>query len=110
MATQHESDGPPAPRDELLALTDELLNQASELRRHWSYLHQALRGESSERPERTPDEVEPNADPRRLIAVDMILAGRSRDEVHAFLESEYGAGSAAEVMADIYGADWKVRD
>ena len=112
MATPPEPDRPVPAREQLLALADELLEQASALREHWNDLHHALRGEGAEsgdteRPQRRAPQAEdqPNADPRRLMAVDMILAGRSREQVRAFLREEYGEAAASEVMVDIYGED-----
>ena len=107
MATQPEREGPADAQHELLALADELLEQATMLRTHWTDLHDAVRGEEgagpAPRPKRAATEEQPNADPRRLMAVDMILAGRSRKQVHAFLRESYGEAEAAEVIADIYG-------
>jgi hypothetical protein len=110
MATPPESNRALTARDQLLALTDELLEQASALREHWNDLHHALHDEADdgqpERPlRRGPRSDEPSADPRRLIAVDLILAGRSREQVYAYLQEEYGDDAAAEVTADIYGSE-----
>ena len=99
------------PRQELLALADELLAQATEVREQWDQLHRALREPGSPEPRqqqepatrrREEQRTTPAPDPRRLVAVEMMLAGRKRAEVEAHLTREFGAEAAQEVLAEVY--------
>ena len=101
-------DDRPASHEDLLALADALLAEAGEVRKQWADLHRALRGEPEETaaPEarrRESRREAPAADPRRLIAVEMMLAGRSRGEVEQHLRREYGDAAADEILAEVYG-------
>lgn len=92
-------------RDELLALADELLAHAAEVRKQWTDLNRALRGESAPPPAaRRPDRPQPatDDDPARMVAVEMMLAGRSRADVESHLRREFGDVAAAEVIARVY--------
>ena len=105
--------------DELTALADELLEQASEVRRQWAELSETLgieppepapvaerAGPSANGPERAAlpaDEAErPEADPVRLVALDMMLSGRSRDEVREYLRATFGEGDREHVLDEIF--------
>lgn len=101
-------DDRPASQQDLLALADALLAEAGEVRRQWADLHRALRGEPQEQASqevrrREAREANPGADPRRLVAVEMMLAGRSRGEVEQHLRREYGDAAADEILAEVYG-------
>jgi hypothetical protein len=103
--------------DELTALADELLEQASEVRRQWAELSETL-GVAPPEPapaaERaTPDgapardaadaaERESEADPVRLVALDMMLSGRSRNEVRDYLQQTFGDGDREQVLDEIF--------
>lgn len=97
-----------APDDDLLRMTDELIAEVQEIRRQWVDIARFLGDEEPAaaaaderaRPERND---EPAGDPRRLIAVDMMLAGRSRAEVEAHLRASFGDRAAASILADVYG-------
>ena len=98
----------PEPTDDLLALTDELLSQTAELKRQWLELAQAA-GVDPITPDREAeiDRVRPGRervapDPRRMVAVEMMLSGRRRDEVEAYLRNEFGDEAAEMVIADVY--------
>lgn len=103
MATQ--PDAGDTSKDELLRLADQLLEEAAEMRKQWADLHKALRGEQPEAPSRRQDtrpQREADADPRRLVAVEMMLAGRSREEVERHLRREFGDDAAEEVLSEVY--------
>ena len=103
---------PPEPQQDLLQLTDELLEQTAALRRQWIDLARSVGAEIEEpeapspRPEREGRrrEMSQAADPRRLVAVEMMLGGRQRDEVEAFLRNEFGDEAAQAIVAEVYGA------
>ena len=106
--------------DELTALADELLEQASEVRRQWAELSETLGIEAPEpapvvertsptgngpgpaAPDVTHDEERPEADPVRLVALDMMLSGRSRDEVREYLRATFGEGDREHVLDEIF--------
>ena len=96
--------------DELTSLADELLAQASEVRRQWAELSEALGVEPPEpAPAATPaaaaDSQAPEgeeADPVRLVALDMMLSGRSREEVREYLDATFGDDDREEVLDEIF--------
>ena len=101
--------------DELTALADELLEQASEVRRQWAELSETLGVEPPEPApvaERAPPTAEAvagesaaraaEADPVRLVALDMMLSGRSRDEVREYLRATFGEGDREQVLDEIF--------
>src|ERR671916_2226211 len=100
------------PLDELAALADELLNQATDVRRQWAELGEALGLEPAPQPKaqntRGPDQTPeppggwPEADPVRLVALDMMLAGRSREEVREYLRATFGKDVGADVLDEIF--------
>jgi len=102
-----EPGGTDRPQD-LAAVVDALLQEAAELKRQWAELHRALGGETParERPRGRPQEAGAGTeapDPRRLIALEMLLAGRNRDDVEAYLTAEFGP-DADEVLEEIFGS------
>ncbi|HVE68875.1 MAG TPA: hypothetical protein VNB64_09875 [Solirubrobacteraceae bacterium] len=42
-------------------------------------------------------------DEARLVALEMAVAGRSREEVERHLRSAYGGSGTADVLADVFG-------
>lgn len=98
--------------DELTNLADELLSQASEVRRQWAELSETLGVEPPEPApvaERRPpapqpgEEAErPEADPVRLVALDMMLSGRSREEVREYLRATFGDDDREQVLDEIF--------
>ena len=101
--------------DELTNLADELLEQASEVRRQWAELSQTLgvdppepapvaeRAVAAARPPTAPPpQDEADADPVRLVALDMMLSGRSREEVREYLKSTFGEGDREHVLDEIF--------
>ena len=101
--------------DELTSLADELLSQASEVRRQWAELSETL---GVEPPEPAPaaerrtapappaaaaaQDERPEADPVRLVALDMMLSGRSREEVREYLTATFGDGDREHVLDEIF--------
>jgi hypothetical protein len=101
--------------DELTHLADELLAQASEVRRQWAELSETLGVDVPEpapaaeprhsRGEAPPEEQQaerPEADPVRLVALDMMLSGRSREEVREYLRATFGDGDREHVLDEIF--------
>jgi hypothetical protein len=143
--------------DELTILADELLEQASAVRRQWAELNEALgvdapivepdpvdeavpeevvadatladttpevvkdaaadaetdtaeasNGASAAPPPAEPAPAEPApaepapADPIRLVALDMMLSGRSREETHAYLTATFGEEIDIAVVDEIF--------
>jgi hypothetical protein len=81
---------------EFIELADELLVQAAELRRQWSDLAEALGIEAPETAIAAPGAAaegeadDAATDTVRLVALDMVLAGSSRDEVAEHLRRTFG--------------------
>ena|SRR3712207_2937479 len=99
--------------DQLTMLADELMQQAGEIRRQWVELADVLGAEVPEPEERpavlapVPDVIgEPehpeDQDPIRLVALDMMLSGRSRDEVRSYLDATFGEGDREAVLDEIF--------
>ena len=100
--------------DQLTMLADELMQQAGEIRRQWVELADVLGAELPEPEERpavvtpVPDQMPDNdapgedQDPIRLVALDMMLSGRSRDEVRAYLDATFGEGDREAVLDEIF--------
>ncbi|HEX8121481.1 MAG TPA: hypothetical protein VF549_09475 [Solirubrobacteraceae bacterium] len=97
------------PLDELAALADELLHQASDVRRQWTELGAALGLEPAPQPQQqNADGTEqdpaawPEPDPVRLVALDMMLDGRSREEVGEYLRTTFGTDVPEDVLDEIF--------
>ena len=95
--------------DELAALADELLHQATDVRRQWAELGEALGLEPAPQPQAQEAPAEgaeqptwPEADPVRLVALDMMLAGRSREEVREYLRATFGKDVGSDVLDEIF--------
>lgn len=100
--------------DELTNLADELLTQASEVRRQWAELSETLGVEPPEpapaaerrhhpaQPAPSAPDERPEADPVRLVALDMMLSGRSREEVREYLRATFGDGDREHVLDEIF--------
>jgi hypothetical protein len=101
--------GPRETEHDLLQLTDELLEQTAALKRQWQDLARSVGAEIPEAEPAPPSgrdhgrrELSQPADPRRLVAVEMMLGGRGREEVEAFLRSEFGDEAAEAIVAEVY--------
>jgi hypothetical protein len=93
---------------ELSDLADELLEQATEIRRQWAELAEVLGAEVAARREEH-EEAEPGigdeattpAETVRLVAIDMLLTGRTRDEIAAYLRDAFDQSEAeAEAVVE----------
>ena len=87
--------------DELLLLADDLLEQASAIRRQWAELHELV-GE----PDAAEQQDEPvrAADPVQLVALDMMLSGRSREEVYDYVHATFGPGVDEAAIDAVFAA------
>lgn len=92
-------------REDLLALVDELLEEVGEIKRQWSDVASSLGAapEPAGREERSTPRRGDTGDPRRLVAVEMMIAGHSRAEVEAHLRATYGDEAAQSLIAGVYG-------
>lgn len=109
-------DRPPErdPLDELAELADELLRQATDVRRQWTELGETLGLEPPPAPRRAEAPAGarrggdgagatwPDADPVRLVALDMMLSGRSREEVGEYLRATFGEDVNPAVLDEIF--------
>ena len=90
--------------EDLLAIVDELLAEVREIKRQWGDVAiSAGAAPEDEAPAGRPSPRKGHGDPRRLVAVEMMLAGRSRAEVEAHLRSTFGEEAAASIIAGVYG-------
>jgi hypothetical protein len=117
-------------KTELMALADELLAQATEIRRQWSELAVALGDDEAAaalaaqppvaapapaptaasaptEPEPEPEVDteagrEPSEDLRRLVALDMLLYGSTREEVTEHLRQTFGDEGIDELVASVF--------
>ena len=79
-------------QDDVKALVEDLLRQAAAMREQWTRVAEAagieLPGEAS--PADLPSAPEDDQLRMRLVALDMILGGASRDDITAHLRSTFG--------------------
>lgn len=99
-------DRPQAERDvidELTTLADELLDQAAEVRRQWTELAEALGVQPAGPAEDAAGEGEASeADAVKLVALDMMLAGGSREEVREHLRETFGEADREAVLDEVF--------
>lgn len=93
-------------QDELAALVsrvDDLIARAAAVRRRWEELGKLVLGERApgDEPEPAPGPAD-DADPRLLIALDMALSGRTREEAGDYLRETFGPDGLDEVLAAAY--------
>lgn len=89
--------------DELTSLADELLAQASEVRRQWAELSEALGAPAGPgAPPADEGAGAAEADPVRLVALDMMLSGSSREEVRDHLAATFGEGDREAVLDEVF--------
>ena len=90
--------------DDLSALADELLEQAAEIRRQWAELGETLGIEPPEpapvAARAAPEAAE--ADPVRLVALDMMLSGHSREAIRDYLQATFGDGDREAVLDEVF--------
>lgn len=96
------------PRKELDQLVTELLEHVAELRRQYAELHELLATDAkppSLEAETAPaggTGPHPARDPIQLIAIEMALLGRTRDEVEAYLRDAYGVAADPEMLDSVF--------
>ncbi len=102
---------------ELTTLANDLLEQATAVRRQWSELGEALGVELPDGPDpaaiaavgapsvRDAEErvAQPEEeDPVRLVALDMLLSGRSREDIERYLRQTFGDDYRPEVLDEVF--------
>jgi hypothetical protein len=103
---------------ELTTLANDLLEQATAVRRQWSELGEALGVELPDGPDpaaiaavtgapvsREGEErvAQPEEeDPVRLVALDMLLSGRSREDIERYLRQTFGDDYRPEVLDEVF--------
>jgi hypothetical protein len=94
---------------ELTTLADDLLEQAADIRRQWSELGEALGVELPEAPAAASAATGTNdaaprqeEDPVRLVALDMMLSGRSREDIEHYLQQTFGDGYRPQVLDEVF--------
>lgn len=87
---------------ELSALADELLEQAAEIRHQWAELGETLGLDPPTPPLVAEPQPADEPDPVRLVALDMMLSGRSRDEVRDHLDATFGTGDHDRVLDEVF--------
>lgn len=80
---------------ELANLADDLLEQAATMRRQWTELAQAVGLEGA-------PAAGANAERMRLVALDMVLSGASRDQVAEHLQRTFGTGDVDVVVDEVF--------
>ena len=98
--------GPEHDERELTELADELLLQATEIRRQWTQLAGAL---GMEDPSGTLDAAiegsrswDAGDDSARLVALDMLLSGRSREEIADHLRRTFDDLDVDAVVESVF--------
>ncbi len=87
--------------DELTALADELLEQATEIRRQWAELGETLGLDAPPPAEADPAPAD-DQDMVRLVALDMVLDGHSREEVRDHLAATFGQDDREHVLDEVF--------
>ena len=88
------------PRDELMELADELLKHVAELKERYADLDRLLTGAVGDEQEAHP--IKGGHDPLRLIALELALDGRSREEVESYVRDAYGVTPDAEMLDSVF--------
>jgi hypothetical protein len=91
-------------RAELLRAVDDLLEQAADLRRQWEQIEALLDDAPAAAPGAgtvTAGSAE-EADPRLLIALDLAMSGRSRDEAERYLTETFGSEGTAQILDEVF--------
>lgn len=89
----------------LANLADDLLEQAAMMRRQWTELAEAVGLEGAAR---TPPNGANGASPggeaerMRLVALDMVLSGASRDDVAEHLHRTFGSDDVDDVVDQVF--------
>lgn len=92
-------------REHLVQVVDQLLEQVEELRRCYAELAEFVdepeRDATGER-EAAAQSQPPAPDPIRLIAIDMALAGNTREEVDTYVRGAYGVTPDPEMLDGVF--------
>jgi hypothetical protein len=88
----------------LANLADDLLEQAATMRRQWTELAEAVGLEGADRtaPSGTNGASGGDAERMRLVALDMVLSGASRDEVAEHLHRVFATGDVDGVVDQVF--------
>jgi hypothetical protein len=95
---------------ELADLANDLLEQATEMRRQWAELAEAIGRESSmslDSPTAAPDAADAAADQARLVALDMMLSGRTRDETEEHLRRTFAGQDFSGLLDEVFTEESK---
>ena len=93
---------------ELADLASDLLEQATEMRRQWAELAEAIGRESSlslDVPAPEAPGAESSADQARLVALDMMLSGRTRAETEEHLRRTFAGEDFSGLLDEVFAED-----
>jgi hypothetical protein len=94
---------------ELADLANDLLEQATEMRRQWAELAEAIGRESSltldDATVASPDAPDVPGDEARLVALDMMLSGRTREETAEHLSRTFAGGDFGELLDEVFAEE-----
>ena len=88
---------------ELADLADDLLEQAAMMRRQWTELAQAVGLEGADAPS-SPNGAAAGGETERmrLVALDMVLSGASREQVAEHLHNTFGGDGVDQVVDAVF--------
>ena len=83
---------------------EDLLQQAAAMREHWTRVAEAAGIElpAEQAPANLPSAPEDPLLRMRLVGLDMILAGASRDDIAAHLRSTFGDDDVDQVVDELF--------
>jgi hypothetical protein len=88
-------------RAELLRAVDDLLDRATELRGQWERIQEIVDARPRAAAEPEGSEAE-ETDPRLLIALDMALSGRTREEAEHYLNESFGSDGVEGILNTVF--------
>jgi hypothetical protein len=94
--------------NELADLANDLLEQATEMRRQWAELAEAIGREGSltlDPGAEAPPSGDPATDQARLVALDMMLSGRTREETDAHLRRTFSGQDFSALLDEVFSED-----
>jgi hypothetical protein len=83
-----------------MELADELLRHVAELKERYAELDRLLGGAVGDDAESHPAKA--GHDPLRLMALELALDGRTRDEVESYVREAYGVTPDAEMLDSVF--------